>query len=549
MEYDRGEMKPAPTLTYALPQRHRRLRVVVPILLLLTTGAAAAGWRYRAPLRAYVGRLQADLRFHHAFDRSLEDLTADGTVWLAPAGDSDASTLSTATRQLGTLLASSAAPPSAGATNVKRTVLFARQGVTQGGRWLAFGCVSERGFELFVFQRGTRTVAYAQPLFVPPLGAKGAHCDVTEVTASGATVRAVLTIDGVPNAVSWSVQPPGPASPPPPAAAGLSIVASGITPDDGWVASGTWWPNMRGWRLVAGPSVTQSVPSETDARAISFLPDGRLAVVTPKHIRLARAESPDVEQHALPESHRPQEVFVFSRDGTRLFAGGDVQPAWMVETPTGKTRTLSKHSVGWAKAAFADDRTLLFVDDATRARVDWESKRAVPLKVEGFGSFYRLGAGGGRAAGLVASGVGVFDVNDGHEVRRIPMRPGFDSLSLSPDGRWLAVRGAGLALFDVATGSPLLEHGPDADFDRPLSQVRWSADGLRGAAIGGEAVYVWSLREPRWLARFPHGLSGDYKSVAISADGRRLAASGSASAAIAYWPDIDAQLPPPAQRQ
>jgi WD40 repeat protein len=366
-----------------------------------------------------------------------------------------------------------------------------------------------------------------------------------EISATGSTVRAVLAIDGVLNAVSWSVQPPGPASPPAAAVAGLSIVASGITPEDGWVASGVWWPNMPGWRLVSGPSASNSIASVADSRALSFLPDGRLAVVTPKEVRITALDSAEVERHPLPESHRPQEVFVFNPDGTRLFAGGDVQPAWLVDTQTGQTRTLSKHSVGWARAAFADDHTLLFVDDATRARVDWESKRANPFRVEGFGSFYRLGAGGGRVAGLVANGVGVFDAGDGREVRRIPVRPGFDSLSLSPDGRWLAVRGAGLAIFDVATGSPLLEHGPDADFDTPLSQVKWSADGLRGAAVGGEAVYVWSLREPRWLVRFPHGLSGDYKSVALSPDGRRLAAGGSASPVIAYWPDIDAQLPPP----
>jgi hypothetical protein len=532
-------MSTAPTLAYGRPQRRRRLRAVAAVLALLLCGVAAAGWRYRAPVRAYAGRHYADWQFGRAFDRSVADLTPSGAVWLAPVKGSDPTTPTRAARHLDTLLTDSASPLSSG--GFPRTVLFARQGTTQGGRWLAFGCVSERGFELFVFQGGTRTVAYATPLFVPPLALQGAHFDVTEISATGTSVRAVLAIDGVPNAVSWSVQPPGGPTPPAAAVAGLAVVASGITPEDGWVASGAWWPNKRGWRLVAGPPAEQSVPCITDTRAVTFLPDGRLALVTPKDVRLTRSESPEVEKHSLPESFRPQDVYVFSPDGTRLFVGGDVQPAWLVDTQTGNTRTLSKHTVGWGKAAFADARTLVFLDDATRAKVDWESKRAKPLRVDGFASFYRFGAGGGLVAALVPNGVGIFDVNDGHEVRRIAS--GADSLSLSPDGRWLAAGRPGLALYDVATGSPLLVHGPDVSFGERFSQARWSADGLRGAAVTGEAVYVWSLREPRWLARFPHGLSGEYKSVAISPDGRRLAASGSASPAVAYWPDVDAVLP------
>jgi hypothetical protein len=532
-------MSTALTLAYGRPQRRRRLRVVLSVFVVLLGGVAAAGWRYRAPVRAYVAREYADWQFGRAFDRSVADLTPDGAVWLAPVQGSNVNAPSRAARHLDTLLTASASALSGGV--FPRTVLFARQGITQGGRWLAFGCVSERGFELIVFQRGTRTVAYATPLFVPPPGVQGAHCDVTEIAATGTTVRAVLSIDGVPNAVSWSVQPPGGSTPPAAAVAGLAVVASGITPEDGWVASGAWWPNKRGWRLVAGPPTEQSIPCITDTRAVTFLPDGRLALVTPKDVRLTSPDSLVVDRHALPESYRPQDVYVFSPDGTRLFVGGDVQPAWLVDTQTGNTRTLSKHTVGWGRAAFADGRTMLFLDDATRAKVDWESKRATPLRVDGFASFYRFGAGGGRVAALVPNGVGIFDISDGREARRIP--GGADSLSLSPDGRWLAAGRPALALYDVATGSPLLEHGPDVSFGERFSQARWSADGLRGATVNSEAVYVWSLREPRWLARFPHGLSGQYRSVAISPDGRRLAASGSASPAVAYWPDVDAVLP------
>jgi len=532
-------MSTAPTLAYGRPQRRRRLRVVVAVLAVLLGGVATAGWRYRAPVRAYVGRVCGDWQFGKAFDRSVADLTPNGAVWLAPVKGADPTTPSRAAHQLDTLLKASASQLAE--VGYPRTVLFARQGTTQGGRWLAFGCVSERGFELFVFQRGTRTFAYATPLFVPPLALQSAHCDVSEISATGTTVRAVLSIDGVPNAVSWSVQPPGGSTPSAVAVAGLAIVASGITPEDGWVAAGAWWPNKRGWQLVAGPPAEESIPCITDTRAVTFLPDGRLALVTPKDVRLTRPDSPEVERHKLPESYRPQDVYVFSPDGTRLFVGGDVQPAWLVDTQTGTTRTLSKHTVGWGKAVFASERTMLFFDDATRAKVDWESKRATPLRVDGFASFYRFGAGGGRVAALVPNGIGIFDVSDGREARRIAA--GADSLSLSPDGRWLAAGRPALALYDVATGSPLLEHGPDVSFGERFSQARWSADGLRGAAVNSEAVYVWSLREPRWLARFPHGLSGEYKSVAISPDGRRLAASGSASPAVAYWPDIDAVLP------
>jgi WD40 repeat protein len=110
-------------------------------------------------------------------------------------------------------------------------------------------------------------------------------------------------------------------------------------------------------------------------------------------------------------------------------------------------------------------------------------------------------------------------------------------VSFSPDERWLVMKGrTGMRIFELPTAKLLWDHDYDSDFNGAYSRVKWNSDGRLGAVAGGHWVYVWSMAEPRWVARLQHCRSGVWTDVALSADGEQLAASASDSRTVAYWP-------------
>jgi WD40 repeat protein/serine/threonine protein kinase/formylglycine-generating enzyme required for sulfatase activity len=114
------------------------------------------------------------------------------------------------------------------------------------------------------------------------------------------------------------------------------------------------------------------------------------------------------------------------------------------------------------------------------------------------------------------------------------------NLSWSPDGAWVAFYGDTLLLIDAATGRQRRELTGHPGFIR---SVAWSPDGKQLAACGDQKpITVWDLPEGKVLLKldgheggFPAvGYQQDYRHLAWSADGRRLASVG-ADRQVRIW--------------
>jgi hypothetical protein len=531
------------TLHYGQPERRNRRRAFLIVMGVLLACTAGVGWMYRAPLAAFFAHHYADFRYARAFDRARGDLLAGGDLWLGPAASQPAD--DRGERHLRALAPQFLNRGSVG----QHVVLFVRGGETAGQRWLAFACVGPGGFELFTFERDGRLWNTSEMLMQTPGAPLTALRPpaVVATTPEGNTVRIRFDVDGGRNELLWALNPAG-------AGRGLGLNASSfvvpgtVTPLTGWVSPTQWFPATHGFRLIEGRRPDRDLATDGGGMALSFLPDGRLASAGPFRVSLIEIDSEERERHGLPLDLSPSDSFSFSPDGTKLFVGGHSQAAGLIDVLDGRARRYSHSTSGRAMAAFPDNDTLIVIDAVQRVKLNWDSLKPERLDI---GKLDRgvvgFGAAGARVALPRDGDAVVTDLSDMLEVARIEIsltgQYPLYLLSLSPDGQWLAIKGnEGLRLADVRGRETVWHHQGDIDWYTPHAQVKWSADGLRGAAAGNQWVYVWSMAEPRWVARLPHGMTGEFFDVALSPDGRRLAASARGFKTIAYWPDLDAAL-------
>ena len=509
---------------------------------MLLAGAAAAGWHYREPVRIHVGDRYAGWRFARAFDRAAGDLVGDGNLWLAPVADRPADPR--AARHLRAMLALAPGAAASYRSFDRHVVWFVRSGQTAGRRWLAFACVSGAGFEVLAFEREGRGADGRDGVMDTPASRDSGRSPPAPqaIAAEGDAVRVTIDVDGGRNEVLWTLDP-GAAGPGLGPGASSYSVPSTVTPLTGWASASQWWPATRGWQLLEGRRASRELTTDGGGAALAFLPDGRIASAGPFRVSLIDVDSDRRERHGLPLDLSPSEGFTFSPDGTRLFVGGYSQAAALVDVLTGKARRYSHSTSGRVMAAFPDNDTLLVIDNVRRARLDWSGLRSEKLDVGPLDGAFAFGAAGRRVAVARKGEAVVIDVQANEDVARFEPVARPQHLSLSPDNRWLAMKGeSGLRLTDVEGAKVLWDHQGDDDLHTRHARIKWSADGARGAAAGRKWVYVWSMAEPRWVARLPHGLAGESFDAALSPDGRRLAAGARGSKTIAYWPDLDEAL-------
>jgi hypothetical protein len=145
--------------------------------------------------------------------------------------------------------------------------------------------------------------------------------------------------------------------------------------------------------------------------------------------------------------------------------------------------------------------------------------------------------GGGTRVFFVGRRVAILDADSGTEVggfdRAFHTDVTLDMAAVSPDGRWLAVRGSdGLQVRDTADGRLVLEC-PHITYGYGLA---FTPDGTRLAATrfgGYPGVEFWDV--PGWRACEPWTSAiGPVRAVAFSPDGR-LAATGGYGGQVAVW--------------
>jgi len=585
-----------PILEYGRRPRRRRWRLAFAGFCLLLIGVAGVrGWQQRQAIRAYAQNKYADWQFARAFDRAERELMGDGDTWLASVDPQRPD--KRAEQQLDTLLAMCSPPPASGLPISREDgtgILFVRKGQTGGHRWLAFACTVEDRMWLWTFERGNR-VGPGEDRFFEITDRADADAprygfQLRAIRRVGGDIQTSMdNTRGGHNAVLWSIAAQSkpsvypfswgyPTSP---------LVTCTVTPDNGWVDSHTtitfWYPDTADWRLLQGHAPRRELAVDKGAIALAFVPDGRLAWTTLANLQLINLNTGERTTFPLPPKpdiwcspawyDDQSNLFTFSRDGSKVFVTWPAFPkaqAWLVDAMTGNMRTLAKELKGIPQTVFPDNRSLIVTDYESRIRIDWDTGKIEPLVIAGIKNNKPVLDAVGDIVGI-QTGEDAADVIDLHAKQVMKSVRCFDELSISPDGRWITADN-GQCMRQLSTDLVLIMD--DFAVCSRGGRLKWSADGTRAVGAGDDFVYVFSMREPRCIARFPNGLaivrtqvpassggsSFSFSSsggagggttephacvnVAISPDGHSMAACSEDSTTISYWPDIDAAIGP-----
>lgn len=493
--------------------------------------------------------------FDQSVERARQAILGDKDLWMAPP-DAEQPT-GEAEKVLESLLSQHMPRMVEPKENPKRRVLFVQSGQTTGRRWLAFACISTTGLTVHTFE--------TDPAPAPGSESNGAMYDqlfetrafwrvktlelnVIKVERDGEFIRTTVMINGGRNEVLWSLTPSKDPEKTPVWGGASKLVICAVRPQTGWTDdSNWWWPDTQSWRLFdcAGPD--KEFPSINKATAVAFVPDGRIALASATQVGLLPVDGSPIKTHSLEKITtainnrlREPDFYLFSADGLALLVS-EREGAWMVDTVEGRVKRLFGSIAGKPKAAFSSNRSLVFADNSTANRVDLDTLKTTPINL---GWRTSLGAAGEFISAPTRGDkeIELIDLRSREVVRKFDTGPTARQPSLSPDGRWLMLKGAGLRLYDANTGQLVWDHAINSDVDNPRAAIKWTADGSRGAVAGNGHVYLWNTTEPRWVARFPYGKVQGWKDVALSPDGKRLVACGESSESLAYWPDVDAAV-------
>ncbi|MEW2352290.1 serine/threonine-protein kinase [Spirillospora sp. NPDC029432] len=201
---------------------------------------------------------------------------------------------------------------------------------------------------------------------------------------------------------------------------------------------------------------------------------------------------------------------------------------------------LTGHGAGVSRVTFTPDGATLLSGGVNGPIMLWDTatgRRIRTLEGHTYPVVAMELTRGGRTLVSGAEIVRVWDMAAGRETGSIATqgrdRSGFDSalvtLAATPDGRYLATDGpdGSALLWDIATGRTVRSFAGNA-----ANSLAFTSDG-RALAGGGESIRLWDVATGRALRTFP-GMRGAVHLIALSPDGRFLAASG-AEGPPALW--------------
>jgi hypothetical protein len=526
------------TLHYAKRPRRRWARRLAILAAFLVLAGALFYWR--GPIRAFLAERYEAWRYASTFDRVHSTLMHGPTkLWTPDGRNLDANAL------LKELLAMSGSPGKTYRSSSigPSLVLFVRSGVTSGEEWLAFACMTQTGLEVYSFNREDERLTGYDRLFetrqfrgLGQYKAGTLQFVVEKVTDLGDEVITNVAVNGGRNTLHWSILAAPSAGRRSNVAYASQVIVSRVTPKTGWSSNNDWWPNTGDVELLEGAPPDREVAAIDKSLAISFVPDGRIALVAPKQLALVDPRNNSFQCRSVPQIERP-EIVAFSPDGLRCYAGETSGNEFLFPTLGGSPIRIG-NSYGMPKPFFLDDRTLMVHDNTRIRRIDCVTGVVTeePKPAEHVGAFVQARE---VLAYMTYPKNRTIVVRRDQTVREIADIQGRHQMSLSPDAKWLALKGqSGISVFEVETGVSVWEHDMNNDLHTARSRIKWSRDGKLGAAAGNRYVYLWSTETPKWAARFPHGRSGYWPDVAISDDGVSIAASAAGSETIAYWSNI-----------
>ena len=181
-------------------------------------------------------------------------------------------------------------------------------------------------------------------------------------------------------------------------------------------------------------------------------PDGRyLATVAPLGVRLWEAES----------GRRISDIYLGQHANRAAFGSG-----WLAVAFRDSLRVYPLSGNGGA-------RDLPLPDSLSEMEVTPDGTRIIVLTPTG--RLLSVDAAAGRVTSLADAG------------------PSGQTMAVSPDGRWLAVGGQGIAVFRLPEGAPVTSHG----MNRQVESLAWSPDSAAIAAVGDGGSYYFAFSPGR----------------------------------------------------
>ncbi len=333
----------------------------------------------------------------------------------------------------------------------------------------------------------------------------------------------------------------------------VQVTALAFSPD-GKTLAAAQGPVIRLWDMATGKEKGPDEGHVSFVRGVAFSPDGKTLASCgiDRRVLLWDATTGKQLHRLLGHTFRVDRV-AFTPDGKTLVSSCLPTDALFWDVAGAKRlRAVEGMRPGGARvmAVAPDGKTLVVVDHP--GVVLWDlatSKQLRRLEGPQSGAIRAVYSADGRLVVTLDSGGSLYvcDTDTGKEIRRF--RSGFNwqhagasgphALTLSPDGRWLALAGDGIVVevWEITTGQRCHRWRGDG---YAIHYVAYSPDGrlLALRATRGEAARLREVGEGKEVAVLDP-MGNGMAALAFSPDGGKLAV-GRADGTVVLWP-----VPPP----